>query len=45
MQGLDEYEKHEEERQFIKAMAQGFMDIKEGNEFELDEAKKRLGLG
>lgn len=45
MQGLDEYEKHEEERQFIKAIAQGLMDIKEGNELELDEAKKRLGLG
>jgi prevent-host-death family protein len=32
MQGLDEYEKNEEERKFIKAIAQGLMDIKEGKE-------------
>ena len=42
--GLDEYEKNEEEREFMKAIAQGLMDIKEGNELELGEAKKKLGI-
>jgi prevent-host-death family protein len=44
VQGLDEYEKHEEERAFLKAVAQGMMDIKEGNELSLNEVKKRLGI-
>jgi prevent-host-death family protein len=44
VQGLDEYEKNEEEREFMKAIAQGLMDIKEGNELELGEAKKKLGI-
>jgi prevent-host-death family protein len=44
MQGLDEYEKNQEERKFMKAVAQGLMDIKEGNELKLDEVKSRLGI-
>ena len=44
VQGLEEYEKNSEEREFLKAIAQGLMDIKEGNELDLDEAKKKLGL-
>jgi len=44
VQGLDEYEKLEEERQFVKAVAQGLMDIRKGKEIGLDEAKKSLGL-
>jgi prevent-host-death family protein len=44
MQGLDEYEKNQEERKFMKAIAQGLMDIKEGNELKLDEVKSRLGI-
>jgi prevent-host-death family protein len=44
MQGLDEYEKNQEERKFMKAVAQGLMDIKEGNELNLDEVKSRLGI-
>jgi len=44
MQGLDEYEKNEEERAFMRAVAQGLMDIREGNELELGEVKKRLGI-
>ena len=43
VQGLDEYEKNEEEREFMKAIAQGLMDVREGNELELDEVKKKLG--
>lgn len=44
VQALDEYEKNEEERAFLKAVAQGMMDIKEGNEFTLSEVKKKLGI-
>ncbi|MCH8261700.1 MAG: type II toxin-antitoxin system Phd/YefM family antitoxin [Proteobacteria bacterium] len=44
MQGLEEYENHEEERAFIKAIAQGLMEIKEGKEQTLAEVKKKLGV-
>lgn len=44
VQGLDEYEKKEEEKEFMKAIAQGLMDIKEGDEIGLDEVKTKLGL-
>jgi len=45
VQGLEEYEKKEEEKEFLKAVAQGLMKIKEGAEQDLDEVKKKLGLG
>jgi len=44
MQGLEEYENLEEERAFIKAIAQGLTEIKEGKVQSLDEAKKKLGI-
>ena len=44
VQGLEEYEKNNEEREFLKAVAQGLMDIKEGDELGLSEAKKKLGI-
>ena len=44
VQSLDEYEKHEEERAFLKAVAQGMMDVKEGKEISLSEVKKRFGI-
>jgi prevent-host-death family protein len=44
MQGLDEFEKNQEEREFMKAITQGLMDIKEGKELDLDEVKKKLGI-
>lgn len=44
MQGLEEYEKNEEEREFMKAVATGLMEIREGKEQELDEVKKKLGI-
>ena len=44
VQGLEEYEKNNEEREFLRAIAQGLMDIKEGNELSLSEAKKKLGI-
>lgn len=44
VQNLDEYEKNQEEIAFVKAIAQGLMDIKEGQAISLDEVRKRLGL-
>ena len=44
VQGLAEYETHEEERAFVKAIAQGIMEVKEGKVLSLDEAKKKLGI-
>ncbi len=44
MQGLDEYEKNEEERKFMKAVATGLMEIREGKELELEEVKKKLSI-
>jgi prevent-host-death family protein len=44
VQGLDDYEKKEEEKRFMKAVAQGLMDIREGNEIGLDDLKIKLGL-
>ncbi len=44
VQGLEEYEKIEEELAFVKAVAQGLMEAKEGNYIDLSEAKKKLGL-
>jgi prevent-host-death family protein len=43
LQGLDEFEKNEEERAFIKAVTTGIMGIREGNEVELD-VDKHLSL-
>jgi len=44
VQGLEEYEKTVEELAFVKAVAQGLMEVKEGNSIDLSEAKNRLGL-
>jgi prevent-host-death family protein len=44
VQGLEEYEKNEEELAFVKAVAQGLMDAKEGKSIDIDEAKKQLGI-
>ena len=44
VQGLEEFEESEEERKFIKAVAQGLMEIKEGKELNLSEVKKKLGI-
>ena len=43
VQGLAEYEENQESREFMKAIAQGLVEIKEGNELELGEVKKKLG--
>ncbi|QFY89729.1 type II toxin-antitoxin system Phd/YefM family antitoxin [Magnetovirga frankeli] len=44
VQGLDDYEKAKEEMQFLRAVAQGLADIREGETLSLQEAKKILGF-
>jgi len=44
VQGLDDYEKIAEENEFIKAVAQGLLDIREKKQFDLSEVKNKLGL-
>ena len=44
VQSLDEYEKTEEELAFVKAVARGLMEAKEGSSIDLSDAKKKLGL-
>jgi len=45
VQDLDEHEKNQEERAFMKVVAQGLMDIKNNQTLELDVVKSKLGLG
>jgi prevent-host-death family protein len=44
VQDLDDYEKNQEERAFMKAIAQGLMDVKNGNVMDLSAVKTRLGI-
>ncbi len=44
IQGLEEYENNVEELAFIKAIAKGMLDIKEGKKSDIDDVKARLGL-
>ena len=44
VQGLEEFEKNGEELAFVKAIAQGLMDIEEGKTTNLKSAKKQFGL-
>lgn len=43
IQGLEQFERTAEELRFVKAVAQGLMDAREGNTVSLAEAKKVLG--
>ncbi|MBZ0154943.1 MAG: type II toxin-antitoxin system Phd/YefM family antitoxin [Alphaproteobacteria bacterium] len=44
VQSLQDYERAEEEREFMKAVAQGLVDVERGREVSLEEVRKRLGL-
>ena len=44
VQGLAEYEESQENREFMKAITQALIEIKEGNELELDDVKNKLGI-
>lgn len=44
VQSLSEYETAEEERAFLRAVAKGLMDVREGRTLSLADARKKLGL-
>ena len=44
VQSLEEYENLEEEREFMKAVTQGLMEVKAGKELNLKDAKRKLGI-
>ncbi|HAJ42093.1 type II toxin-antitoxin system Phd/YefM family antitoxin [Alloalcanivorax venustensis] len=44
VQGLEDYEKTAEELRFVKAVAQGLMDAREGDTVSVEEARNALGL-
>lgn len=44
VQSLSDYEKAEEERSFMRAVAEGLMDIEKGRVAGIDEVRKRLRL-
>jgi prevent-host-death family protein len=44
VQALKDYEEEAEQRAFMQAVVKGLMDLEEGREISLSEAKKRLGL-
>ena len=44
VQGLEDYERTAEELRFVKAVAQGLMDVREGNTLSLEDARKTLGI-
>ena len=44
VQSLRDFEEEAEKLSFMQAMIQGMMDLEEGREISLSDAKKRLGL-
>jgi prevent-host-death family protein len=44
VQSVADYEKAEEEREFMRAVVAGLADLEAGREVSLDEARARLGL-
>lgn len=44
VQGLEDYERTAEELLFVKEVAKGLMDVREGNTVSLEDAKKTLGI-
>ena len=44
VQSVGDYEKMEEEREFMRAVVTGLSDLEESREVSLDDARTRLGL-
>jgi len=44
VQSLADYERAEEEREFMRAIVEGLADLEGGRELSLKDAKARLGL-
>lgn len=45
VQGLEEYEKSEDERAFMRSVATGLIEISEGKGLKLNKVKKKLVSG
>ncbi len=44
VQGLEDYAKGKEELAFVKAVAQGLLDVREGSVSSTEDVRKELGL-
>lgn len=44
VQSLSDYEAKTEERDFLRGVIQGLMDLEEGREMNLSDVKKHLGI-
>jgi len=44
VQSIEEYEKKAEELDFVKAVAKGLADVREGDTVTLSDARKALGI-
>jgi prevent-host-death family protein len=45
LQGVADFEAKDEERQFMRAIVQGLLDLEERREISLADVKKQLNLG
>ena len=45
VQSLEDFETQAEELAFLRGVVQGLMDLEEGREMSLADAKRRVGLG
>ena len=45
LQGVADFEAGDEERQFMRAIVRGLLDLEEGREISLADVKKQLKLG
>jgi len=44
VQSLNDYEEEAEQRAFMQGVVKGLMDLEEGREISIEEAKKRIGI-
>jgi prevent-host-death family protein len=44
IQGLEDYENFNEEFAFVKAVAQGLIEVKDGDTQSIDQVKRKFGL-
>jgi prevent-host-death family protein len=44
VQSLEDYETETEEKEFLRGVVEGIMDLEEGREIDLSSVKSRLGL-
>ncbi len=44
LQSIDDYEDDEEEKKFMKAIAKGLLDVKEGRKLDIEKVKPGLNM-